>query len=398
MTAYAETAAQLWCNHWIERNDGGRDRRANTALARFMRQPNAYQTRSDFMLNLVRALKSRGNAYAFAIRNDRFEIAEMHLLGPDTEPIVDRDTGEVFYRLGTNALLMRELEGAIAPARDVLHIRLHAPRHPLLGESPVSAAVAAIAANEAISNHQATFYSNMSRPSGVLVTEQKLTAEQTRELRTRWEEMSAGMSSGRVPILSSGVKWEQMGLSANDAQMIGAFRMSVEDISRAFRVPLPLVNVMEGATFSNTEHLMRFWLASGLGFMLEHIELSFDRMFGLGPREYCEFDTKALLRTDFAARMNALGEAVTKGIYSPNEARAEEGLEAVDGGDSPRIQQQMIPLDAPVAVEPPSPSAPPPPALPAPSPEPAPAPAEVEEGWDREDLLTHLAGVVHAGR
>ena len=36
---------------------------------------------------------------------------------------------------------------------------------------------------------------------------------------------------------------------------------------------------------------MRFWLAAGLGFALNHVEQSFDRLFGLKgePDEYVEF-------------------------------------------------------------------------------------------------------------
>ena len=358
VSAYAQTVAQLPGLHFRVRPDGGRDLRPDSALSSVLRAPNGYQTRSDFMLNLVRALQFHGNAYALASRDDRSEIAELHLLDPrGVTPMIYPEDGEIFYRIALSPILQAYGAPLIVPERDILHVKLHtSASDPLRGETPIRAAAAAIAANEAISGHQAVFYDNMSRPSGVLQTDQKLTAEQTRELRDRWEEMSRGLNSGRVPILSSGLTWRQMGLSADDAQMVQAFRMSVEDIARAFRVPLPLVNILEGATYTNTEHLMRFWLASGLGFLLEHIELAFDRLFGLAPGEYLEFDTDRLLRTDFAARMTALGEAVSKGVYAPNEARLKEDLPAVPGGDVPRVQQQMVPI-LPTS---PAPEAPPP--------------------------------------
>jgi hypothetical protein len=93
---------------------------------------------------------------------------------------------------------------------------------------------------------------------------------------------------------------------------------------------------------------MQFWLATGLGFCLNHVEQSFDRLFGLRgePEEFCEFDTAALLRSAQKDRIEALARAVQSGIYSPNEARAAEGLDSTPFGDEPRVQAQIIPLSA----------------------------------------------------
>jgi phage portal protein BeeE len=98
----------------------------------------------------------------------------------------------------------------------------------------------------------------------------------------------------------------------------------------------------------STETLMRFWLASGLGFALNHIEQAFDKLFGLSgvPDDYTEFDTSALLRSDQKDRIDALVRGVQGGVFSPNEARNQEGLDSVEYGDEPRVQQQVVPLSA----------------------------------------------------
>ncbi|MFN3261314.1 MAG: phage portal protein [Pikeienuella sp.] len=348
--AYAQTIAQLEIVHASYDDQETRTIRRTTPLARVLRNPNHYQTRSDFFLNLIRSLLSRGNGYAIALRDDGQRIRELHPVMPMCAyPMVDRQTGDIFYSVSSGTMLdFTEfmVEGRIlVPQRDMLHVRLHTPHHPLIGETPLAAAAAGIAANTAISAHQAAFFENMSRPSGVLTTDQKLNTAQANELRQRWEDMSQGLNAGRVPILTNGLKWDSLSLTANDSQIIDAFRMSVEDIARAFRVPLPLVNIMSEASFNNVEQLMQFWLASGLGFMLDHVELCCDRLFELGPNQLSEFNEETLLRTDFKGRMEAYGTAVTKGIFSPNEVRRKEGLPPVEGGDMPRVQQQMIPLD-----------------------------------------------------
>src|SRR5262245_27325100 len=94
-------------DHWRLNKKGGRDRVINSALARILRKPNAYQSISDFMLNSVRQLYLEGNAYALALRNDRFEITELHLMDSRLSfPQLGED-GSVFYRLHGNSVIER---------------------------------------------------------------------------------------------------------------------------------------------------------------------------------------------------------------------------------------------------------------------------------------------------
>jgi hypothetical protein len=60
--------------------------------------------------------------------------------------------------------------------------------------------------------------------------------------------------------------------------------------------------------------------------------------------ENINFDVAGLLRTDFLTRIDGLTRAVQGGLFSPNEARAREGLHPVDDGDRVIVQQQMVPL------------------------------------------------------
>jgi hypothetical protein len=132
---------------------------------------------------------------------------------------------------------------------------------------------------------------------------------------------------------------------AKDAQLAELSKLSAERICYAFGIPLQLLG-LANTPASSTESLMSFWLSTGLGFCLNHIEQSFDQLFGLKgePEDYTEFETAALLRSARKDRIEALARGVQSGIYSPNEARAAEDLDAVAYGDEPRVQAQVIPL------------------------------------------------------
>jgi hypothetical protein len=120
--------------------------------------------------------------------------------------------------------------------------------------------------------------------------------------------------------------------------------MSLEDICRVFGVPPPLVGDLSHSTLNNAETLIQNFLSMSLGSYLEHIERSFDRLFGLnGASDWIELDVAALLRTDFAGRVDGLTKAVSGGLMTANEARAREGLSSVEGGDDIFMQRQMTP-------------------------------------------------------
>lgn len=360
VSAYAQTVAMCPGGHWRKLADGGREQITNSALSRIMKRPNDYQTISDFMLNLTRRLYTNGEAFGLAIKNNRGEIAEIHLMRHG-QPVIAQD-GSIFYALSGNEIIDRrfDLTDPI-PARDVLHVRLHTPRHPLKGESPVLAAAMDLAMSGAALDQQINFYLNQARPSFMLETDMELTPEQTADLRTRWEEQTRGEGAGGTPILSWGLKAKPVSATAQDGQLAEMLKMTDQNVALAFRMPLQVLG-LGGTTFASTEALMQSWIASGLGFALNHIEEAFGQLFRLNgfPDEYLDFDTHALLRSAFKDRIEALRLGVIGGIYSPDEARAFEDLSAVPDGSGamPRVQQQVVPLSYGTEMRPPAPAAP----------------------------------------
>jgi HK97 family phage portal protein len=364
---YARTIAQLPGHHMRQLANNGQEELRNTPLANILRKPNSYQTRSDFMYNMVVALLDDGNSYALALRDANFRVTSMHQLrSRNTRPFTTQE-GDIFYAVGTNQVLesmpewwadpMRQIEGRyIVPERDMMHWRAWCPLHPLIGESPLIAAAIPIMAQGQGLGSMARYYENMSRPSGILQTDLILTKDQVTELRARWNEQASGAAIGGTPILTAGLKWTAAGeINAANAQIAEMLKYSTADIARVFGVPLAMINDMSGATYNNTEQLIMTWLRMGLNFYLEHIELNFDKLFEIERGdEFTELDIKALLRPDFKTQVEGLVRAVTGGVYAPNEARAELSLKRVENGDEPRVQQQQVPL----SWEPPEPAPP----------------------------------------
>jgi phage portal protein BeeE len=173
---YAETIASLPGTHWRQNARGGCKRVQNSALARVLHRPNDYETASSFMLNAVRSMYSEGNCFALGLRNSRFEVESLHLMNPQMSAPLVADDGSVFFRLGGNHVIDRLFGDSqlLVPSRDVLHIKLHADHRypwPLVGESPLLAAMADIAVSDAFAQQQIQFLRNQARPSAVLSTD-----------------------------------------------------------------------------------------------------------------------------------------------------------------------------------------------------------------------------------
>lgn len=359
VAAYAQTVAMCPGDHWRTNADGGRERVETSALNRILRRPNDYLSISDFLMNLTRRLYEQGEAFALVERNDRQEISALHLIRDGKAFIADE--GSVFYALNGNEILERRVNLARAfPARDVLHIRLHTPTHPLKGVSPILANTLDLAASGAVLGQQIAFYLNQARPSYVLETDEKLTVEEIHQLRDSWNAQTQGENSGGSPILGWGLKAKPVTLSPKDGQIADLLKMSQQNVALAFRMPLQVLGIGD-TPFASTESLMASWRATGLGFCLNHIEEAFGNLFGLRgqPDEYLEFSTDALMRSSFKERVEGWAQLATSGIASPDRAAAEFGWGPAEGGHGsmPRVQQQVVPLSYGSAMKPPEPAA-----------------------------------------
>jgi HK97 family phage portal protein len=351
VSAYSQTVAMCPGGHWRRIEDGGRVLVTNSALSRVLKRPNDYESMSDFLMNLVDRLYRAGEGFAYAVRNDRNEIIELHRMRHGY-PYIGTD-GSIFYSLSGNEIAEQRYDlSAPVPARDVLHVRLTSRRHPLKGESPILAVALDQALTGAAMNQQVAFYLNQARPSFMLETDQQLNADQTADLRRRWNEQTQGEGAGGTPILTWGLKAKPVTFTANDNKLADLLKMTDQNVALAFRMPLQILGI-GGTPFASTESLMSAWKSTGLGFVLNHVEEAFGLLFRLGgqPDEYLEFDTDALLRSSFKEMIEALTAATGK-VMTSDEARAKIGLGKKRGGNELYVQMQDIPLSMAGKVKP----------------------------------------------
>jgi HK97 family phage portal protein len=294
-----------------------------------------------------------GNAYVLKGRDGRGVVDALYVLDPTRVQVKVGPDGAVYYQLGRNeaghpeqlAGIDPELEAPIVPAREIIHDPMIPLFHPLVGVSPLYACGAAALHGQTIQSSSSQFFANGSNPGGLLTLPGQLDPEQLKRVRTDWNEAHEGVNKGRIAILTGGMTYVPMAMTAVDAQLIDQLKMTEKQVCAAFHVPPYMVNIGDPPPYANVEPLVQLYYASGLQSLLTAFETCHDEGLELPAPYGTEFDLTDLILMDAATRTKAAHDAINAGALSPNEARRRYfGLGPVFGGSSPMLQQQYYSL------------------------------------------------------
>lgn len=307
-------------------------------------KPNEYQNTQQFLEAWATSKATNGNTYVWKVRNIFGDIWKLLILNPErVKPLVDPN-GNVFYQVRKDRLFDLS-EDVVIPASEIIHDRFNCYYHPLVGLSPITACALSASQGVNIQRNSKTFFSNASRPSGILVTPGDITEDAAKKMKKGWRENYTGTGTGDTAVLSSGVVYQPISIAAHDAQLVEQLKLTGEVICTAFKVPafkvglapLPAGKVSDGNDIYYSDCLQHY---------IESIENLLNDHLDLEDGVEVEFNLDALLRMDASSQMDYLVKAVGGSIFSPNEARAKLGKTAVSGGESPMIQQQNYSLAA----------------------------------------------------
>lgn len=307
---------------------------------RILKRPNHYQTSIKFFEQWLISRLLYGNTYVLK------RGANLFVLDPRTVTPLIADDGSILYQVAADQLAGTE-DGQIIPARDLIHDRGDCLFHPLVGVSPIHACAVSGSMAGSIQQQSSSFFSNMSRPSGLIVSPLAIGDDEAKRLSDYFNTGFSGTNAGKTAAFGGGISYQPLSVNAVDAQLIEQLKWTAADIARAFKIPLHKIDDTVPITAgSSIDAINLNYYQDCLQSLMESIEACLDIGLNLDAGYSVEFDVKNLLRMDSSARIAANAELVKSGIKSPNEARADENLPPVPGGESPMIQQQNYSLAA----------------------------------------------------
>lgn len=316
-----------------------------------LKKPNDYQTRIQFLQWWIISKLLSGNTYILKQRDSRGVVIKMYVLDPSrVRPLITPD-GSIYYELSRDPLSEVLNATVIVPSSEIIHDRMPSLFHPLVGTSPIFACGLAAAQGHHIQKSMASLFKNMGMPSGVLTAPGAIKQETADRLKTEWNSRFSGKNVGMVAVLADGLKFEQITMTATDAQVIEQLKWSSETVCSAFSVPAFMVGFGTMPAYNNIESLTQQYLSQCLQMHIEDIELLLDEGLGLTESNSeddlgVELDTDILLRMDTPTRFKTWRDGIAGGFMAPNQARSKENWMPVPGGDTPYMQQQNYSLEA----------------------------------------------------
>jgi len=307
--------------------------------------PNRRQTSQEFWEQMLLNYFLRGNAYAKVQRDSRGAVLSLWPLSADQIDVVVLDDGSIVYRYMENTAQPQEI---IFLEKDILHIK--GPGNGVVGMSRLDYMRSSVRlAINAQDHTNETFKKNARRP-GILMSSEVLTDAQRVALKKNFSDIAIGTEK-ELYILEAQFKFDPLGMSPADIQLLESRQFSVQDLARWFGVPSVLINDTGETTNlgSSTAQIIDGFYRLTLRPQLERIEQAImKRVLTASQRAgnvTVEFNLDALLRSSLAERMDIYSKGVQNGIYNRNEPRKRENLKPYAGGEIYTAQVNLMPVD-----------------------------------------------------
>ena len=310
------------------------------------RRPNEFQTAMEFRETLSMHSALTGDGLAIPVRKNgdpRGEILELLPVMPGQFVIHQPKRYQRFYDIHDEFGFVGRFEHD-----QVFHLRNRSWDR-VRGLNAVSLAREAIGLAISTEANISALQKQGGKPGGIISTDQKLSSESVTRIKEAWQKGTTGKNAYKTPILDSGLKYYQMGMSAVDQQVLETRRFEVEEICRAFGVfPAIVMHADKTATFASAEAFFSAHSRLTAGKWQKNWGEKLDEFVldGAGPLS-AEFDNRlfdaASLKDEGEYFAKALGSGGAPGWMTANELRAIKGYPPIEGGDILYMPTNAIP-------------------------------------------------------
>jgi HK97 family phage portal protein len=301
---------------------------ASHPVRRLLDAPNPFWTRGDLWRATETYLGLWGSAFWGLERDDLGRVVEIWPLRSDKMRVVPDPVRYIkgFVYVGQGRQLVSYVP------EDVVWLRYFNPLDEYAGLSPI--APLRLSADMGLDALRASrnALSNESMPGMLIETTDTPTDEEVKEFYERWESRFKGVNNPRRPaLLSAGMKATNLGFSPREMEYLQSLRWSVEDLSRVYGVPKPMMGDVERITFSNFSTARRlFWEDTIVPQLMFYQEALNQRLLpNIGETSlHVEFDTSVIeaLRENENDKAMRRQTYVSAGIMTVDEVRREMGL------------------------------------------------------------------------
>jgi HK97 family phage portal protein len=330
----SDTISTLPCGAYLRI---GATRRPLNPRPVWLDQPDVdLSTRAAFFQQVFSSLLVHGNSYTRVFRDAQGQVVNLVNLDPEKIEVERSKIGRKIYRYQDEARPLNNDE--------VIHIVDLILPGELKGMSRVETLKQALGLNIALSDYAARFFGTGASAAGVIEFPGNLTSEQAKQLADGFDarHRNGTRRAHKTGVLSGGAKFVSTQLDPEASQALESRKFAVEEIARAFNVPLHLLGVPGTASYASVEQNNLQFVSMTLRPLAEKVEAAFSRL--LPGDAFIKFQFGDLLRADLEARIRSYSVGSQAGFYSTNDIRRLEDMEPVEQGDQYRVPLANIAL------------------------------------------------------
>lgn len=341
------SVAQLPLKVYKRDGENARARDRDSAAAKLLWRPNPDQTCYEFIEGLLTEYLLMGSVFAWVLPDADSESGYQLRIIP-REWIVDTisrtnyapDMIKVCSRSGSIVEVPRDM---------FVQFRMYNPGNPGGYQSPIASLkqvlteqVNADRFRTDIWRSSGRFNAYLTRPANVQPWDEGQRKAFIQAFREGWG--ASGENRGKMPLLEDGMDIKTYQFNAREAQYAETKQLSREDVAAAYHVNPSLIWHTTTQTYASAKDNARALYADCLGPTLQMLQQRINSfllpMIGADPTTYVEFDLNEKLKGSFEERAGILQSSVGGPWLTRNEARADNNLPPIEGGD-----ELIVPLN-----------------------------------------------------
>lgn len=345
----AASIAQLPLNVYTRNAETDRERDRTSPAARLLWRPNSAMTEFEFIRAIMTEYFVFGTVYVLVLP-DADSRSGWQMWPVPSEWVIETESRNAYAAESITVVAKNSGAPVKIPSTDFVQFRTYSPGNPGGYVSPISALRQTLEEQIQAGKFRRQLWSSSGRlnaqilrPANVQVWDEEQRRKFIEAFRESWG--AGGSKAGSIPLLEDGMEIKPFSTSFKESQWMESVKLSREACAAAYGVNPSLIWHTDTQTYASSKDNARALYAECLGPVLQMLQQRINSfllpMVGADPDlTYVEFDLTEKLKGSFEERASILQAAVGGPWMTRNEARADNNLPPVEGGD-----ELIVPLN-----------------------------------------------------
>ena len=343
----ANNISQLPLKVYKRNGETDRQRDRTSAAARLLWLPNRDMTAYEFVRALSMEYLIFGVCYVWVLPDPDSESGYQMRIIPN-EWVKSADFRNA-YAPESITIVAKGSAAVTIPRSEFVCFRTYSPGNPGGFISPLSGLKSTLQEQIEASNFRKELWRSSGRLNAQIVRPANVQpwSEEDRKrfveaFRESWG--AGGSKAGSIPVLEDGMEIKPYATSFKEAEWTSSVHLSREAVAAAYGVNPSLVWHSDTQTYASARDNARALYSESLGPILQMFQQRINSfllpMVGADKGTYVEFDISEKLKGSFEERASILQTSVGGPWMTRNEARADNNLPPIEGGD-----ELIVPLN-----------------------------------------------------